>query len=178
MIIPNLVYPIIGIGRRVRMLRDTTGHGAVSSLYAAIMLLFCGFMVAFVAIFVMPRFRVIFADFETPLPAITRHFLAVMRAMIVFGEEILFILALVAAVLTWVTLRTRRGQVDGPITRVIGTVRSWIPFTRAMDFGFGMSSAIRALAMGLRGGAPLDRAVTLVSVVRCGYPKGIRPIKF
>ena len=34
-----------------------------------------------------------------------------------------------------------------------------------MDFGFGMSSAIRALAMGLRGCAPLDRAVTLVSVV-------------
>ena len=32
------------LGARVRMLRDTTGHGAVSSLYAVIMLLFCGFI--------------------------------------------------------------------------------------------------------------------------------------
>ncbi|MCH8149113.1 MAG: type II secretion system F family protein [Planctomycetes bacterium] len=150
---------------RVQMLRHTTRHGAASSLYAVIMLLFCGFMLAFVAIIIMPRFRSIFRDFETPLPAITRQLMAVTRAITGFGEEILFMLALVAAVLTWVTLRTRGGREDGSIARAIGTVRSWIPFTRAMDFGFGMSSAIRALAMGLRGGASLDGAVTLVSVV-------------
>lgn len=153
------------LGVRVRMLRDSTRHGAASSLYAVIMLLFCGAMLAFVAIIIMPRFWTIFADFGTPLPAITRHLLAVIRAITDFGGAILFMLALVVAVFTWVTLRTRGDQEDGYIVRAIGTVRSWIPVTRAMDFGFGMSSAIRALAMGLRGGAPLDRAVTLVSVV-------------
>ena len=152
------------LGARVRMLRDTTGHGSASSLYAVIMLLFCGVMLALVAIFIMPAFGTIFADFGTPLPAITRDLLAVMRTVTRFGGEILFMLALSAAVVTWVTLRARRGQEDGFVPRTIGTVRSWIPFTRAMDFGFGMSSAIRALAMGLRGGAPLDRAVTMVSV--------------
>ncbi|MCH7994961.1 MAG: type II secretion system F family protein [Planctomycetes bacterium] len=153
------------LGARVRMLRDTTGHGAAASLYAVIMMLFCGFMLAFVAIIIMPRFWNIFNDFGIPLPAITRHLLAVMRAITDFGGAILLMLALVVAVVTWVTLRARRGQEDGFVPRTIGTLRSWIPFTRAMDFGFGMSSAIRALAMGLRGGAPLDRAVTLVSVV-------------
>ncbi len=153
------------LGARVQMLRDTTRHGGASSLYAVIMLLICGLMMAFVAIMIMPRIWAIFDDFGTPLPAITKQLLFVMRAITDYGGEILFMIALFAAVVTWVNLRARGGQADGSMARAIGTVRSWIPFTRAIDFGFGMSSAIRALAMGLRGGAPLDRAVTLVSVV-------------
>lgn len=153
------------LGTRVQMLRDTARHGGASSWYAVIMLLFCSFMLAFVAIIIMPRFWRIFADFGMPLPPITRQLLTAMRVFVDFGGEILFMLAIVAAVVAWVTLRARRRQEDSFIARAIGTVRSWIPFTRAMDFGFGMSSAIRALAMGLRGGAPLDRAVSLVSIV-------------
>ena len=153
------------LGARVQMLRDSMRHGGASSWYAVMMLLFCGFMLAFVAIVIMPKFWMIFSDFGTPLPTITRQLMFGVRTAVGFGGEILFVLAFVSAVVTWIILRSRRGQEDGSVVRAIGTVRSWIPFTRAMDFGFGMSSAIRALAMGLRGGAPLDRAVTMVSVV-------------
>ena len=55
----------------VRGHRTRGGYPRYAGAYAGMMLVFSSSMLAYITIIIMPRFRDIFRDYDTPLPAVT-----------------------------------------------------------------------------------------------------------
>ena len=149
----------------VREHRGRVGDGRHAGTYAGLMLLFCALMLTGCMTIVMPKIRCIFVDFGATLPPFTLLLMEVYHWLAGYGALILllFLAAVVALAAAGVWLRGRKR--GGVLAWMISALRWVMPITRTLDYGLGMATAIRTMALGIRSGAPLDRAVMLTSAV-------------
>ncbi len=145
--------------------RDRGTYVTYAGAYAGLMLLFCGLLLSWVMLMIMPRFWDIFNDFGAPLPPVTLVLINFCRGVTAYSGAVpiilLLCLVLTAVVVAW---QSRTGAA-GVLARVIAALRGAMPITRSIDYGLGMATAIRSMALGIRSGAPVDRAAVLTSVV-------------
>lgn len=145
--------------------RPRAGSPRYAGPYAGLMLVFCTFMVTHMMVTIVPRFRDIFSDFDAALPAVTIMLIDFSRWLAVNGVLLLVILLLfvLLAVIAGVWLRGK--EKPGVLAQVVGIVRWAIPITRTIDYGLGMATAIRSMAMDITSGTPVDQAAALTSTV-------------
>jgi type II secretory pathway component PulF len=143
----------------------STAHTRHAVAYATFMMLFAGAMVAWIMILLMPKFREIFLDFNAPLPRITLILIGIASWFAAWGWWLLLIGLLLALGATLICACTHVGDETGIVTRWVAAVRWAMPITRTLDYGLGMSKAIRSMALAMRSGAPGTFAATLPSVV-------------
>jgi type IV pilus assembly protein PilC len=129
------------------------------------MFLFAGFVLAWVMILIMPRFRNIFDDFGTPLPRITVALIDVTSWLAVYGWLLLVIPLVVLLTVAITGIGVHAKDRAGVLARIISELRWALPVTRALDYGLGMAKAARSMAMGIRSGVGTERAVALTSTV-------------
>jgi len=153
------------IARGLDLQLNVTDHARHAVAYAILMTLFVGGVVAWIMVFLVPKFRAIFEDYDTPLPAITVAFIDAADWMVMYGWIILAVVALVAVTVAFLRNRRSEGEKTGSIRRLIAAVRWAIPVTRALDFGLGMAEAVRSVAHGIRIGSPTTFSETLPGVV-------------
>jgi general secretion pathway protein F len=143
---------------------QTTAHIRHAIGYALVMMLVCGVMVFGIMVFLIPKFKDIFLDFDVMLPRTTvallelSDWLAInaMMALVVMG---LISLSAVLVVMSRPSSRATKSQ------RIIAKLRSWFPLTNSLDHGFGMAKAIRTMALSVRSGAPNALAQSCSPVV-------------
>ncbi len=142
-----------------------TDHRRHVGTYAFLMFVGVAFILNGVVIIIMPKFRAIFEDFNTPLPAITQMLFDGWDGTLFKVAAVLFLVpAFLSAGLALLS-RLQGTDPPGPLARTIGSLRWAVPFTRAMDYGLGMATAIRSLACAIRSGRPLDRSMDLTKTV-------------
>jgi type IV pilus assembly protein PilC len=132
----------------------STAHTRHAVLYALIMMVFCAVMVFGIVIFLIPKFKDIFLDFDVSLPAVTMTLLNLVDWFAVNAFGIVLVLTLICFVVILTVVMTRRVGNVSTGSRIIAMLRFHLPITRSLDYGLGMAKAIRAMAFGIRSGAP------------------------
>ncbi|MFQ5415354.1 MAG: type II secretion system F family protein [Phycisphaerae bacterium] len=151
------------LAERLRPAVDASRHAWTYALFMAV---FCVAMGTAFMVFVMPKFVDIFTDFDVALPPITLSLIHIAEAAAAGGmlPGLVMSIILGAGTTAAVVVHRRRAGSDtrpGRIARTVARVRWALPFTRTIDYGLGMATAIRSMALGVRAGLPLDRACTL-----------------
>lgn len=149
------------IEERVR----TTAHARHAVAYATAMIFFSGTVVLWTLIFLMPKLTEIFRDFDVALPSATIALLEVADWFATHGSEIAAVLLLLTLGGILLFFSTRRVGGQNAMARFVAQVRWLLPVTRNLDFGLGMSRAIRSLALHIRSGTPMKLVETLPLVV-------------
>ncbi|MHC4442202.1 MAG: type II secretion system F family protein [Planctomycetota bacterium] len=133
--------------------------------YFVIVLITLTLVLTGIMIFVIPKFRVIFQDFSTQLPGVT-------RLMLGFAEACAGILWLVFVALmvgipvgTYLSLRPRRLPNPSVVSRAADWLRWYCPVLRWMDFGKGMSILLQTLRICLRAGMSLHTAARVAATI-------------
>lgn len=132
---------------------------------AVLTLLVSAQIVAGSLVWLIPKYRDIFNDFDAALPAPTVF-------LINFSRELLFVgpiaLLMVAALLLTAAFGLGRRWDGRPrlMARLVGALRWRLPGVHAIDYGLGMSVAIRQLRLHLMSGRPLSELHDLSRVVR------------
>ncbi|UCG15589.1 MAG: type II secretion system F family protein [Phycisphaerales bacterium] len=137
-------------------------------VYPVVLFFVWATVVSYTMAVIVPRFREIFLDFGAVLPPITRALIDFADEVVFFSSVLFFAMLLVGAALAVVVLLSvRPRRVDSPrlLSRVGDTLRWYLPILHGIDRGFGFAASVDALAMGLAGGLPLDRAVQLAGDV-------------
>lgn len=156
----------------------TTAHVRHAVGYAAAMILFCGIMVLWTMIFLLPKLREIFRDFDAPLPSTTVALMNVGDWFAAHGIELVAgLLLLIFGAILMSFLATRVSE-QSAFARFIAQVRWILPVTRNIDFGLGLSRAIRSMALQIRSGAPMSFVETLPLVVNPTNHLRLRLSKF
>ena len=130
-------------------------------IYIALVLTTAGFMVSGIMVAVVPKFKVIFADFGTTLP---RHTVALISisAWFVTGTPPGWVLICLVPVI-WIVLRLWKVQ-NRPLTSRIGEfVRASLPGVRRVEFGRGMAEMLRLMRTAVASGMDLAAAARLSS---------------
>jgi len=148
------------LGRVVRYLRlvlDARRKVFTALIYPAVLFFLSLGMLAVMALFVVPRFRLFYAAMDLPqLPLLTRITLGVtttLRANIVW---IAIVVALaVAALVRW--SRTERGEL------VFGRLRLALPVLGGIFHRFAISEYCRSLSTLLAGGLPLVQSLEIAT---------------
>jgi len=135
------------------------GRSSPAVTYAFITLLFAGTVVTGIFTFVIPKFREIFAEYEVPLPALTRWLIA-SGPMFAIVAAVVLGLFLLGACATVGIYRERDGT-PSMLATLVGTIRWVIPISRRIDYGLGMASTIRQLNIDMRAGLPIDQTSEL-----------------
>lgn len=136
--------------------------------YAAVMFLGGMFIVSGIMIFVVPKFKCIFEDFDADLPPMTVQLIGISDWFFNGATPPFLIglaLALGAGLIALVVERLGRSETPGPFTGAVGKLRWACPWTRQLDRGLGMATAIRTMAAGVEAGVPLDQACQLAPTV-------------
>jgi type IV pilus assembly protein PilC len=116
-----------------------------------------------IMIIVVPKFKDIFLDFDVTLPPATQW-------LIDTWHPTTFVLFAVIAFVVVPCALAAASAAGSPLAWVVGRLRWLFPVTRRIDFGFGMASAVRAIALAVRSGLPLDRAIDAADTVGLGNP--------
>jgi len=133
---------------------QATAHLRHAVAYGTVMVFFCGVMVVWIAVILMPKFKEIFLDFEVALPGVTLSLLHFADWFFVYAPGVLLVLASMSlSVIVAVVLIRRRGNASAG-ARVISQLRSSFPLTRSLDRALGMAKAIRSMELAIRSGAP------------------------
>jgi type IV pilus assembly protein PilC len=129
------------------------------------MMLFVGCMISWVMVFLMPKFKDIFLDYDVRLPRVTIALIegADWLAMHLPGILVIVLLIVIGTVL--MSVWTRRMSENGILIRIVASVRWALPITRPLDYGLGMGKVIRSMTLGIRSGAPSAFVETLPTVV-------------
>ncbi|HNQ21542.1 MAG TPA: type II secretion system F family protein [Phycisphaerae bacterium] len=144
-----------------RLRRQISRAGPVG-LYALVVLLIGIGIVGGVMVIVVPKFKVIFEDFDATLPPATVRLIEVSDWIVHGGGLGLVWLVLAVGVVAGVVLlvvQLSPRDRPGPVARAVAALRWAFPITRHIDFGLGMAGAIRALGWAMRSGLPLAVAV-------------------
>ena len=149
----------------IDMRLTSTPHARHAAAYATFMILLAGTMVLWIMILIMPRFRDIFFDFNTPLPTTTLILIDVAQWCAAYGWVILTAVFAITFGVVLVCARARMRNDAGIIARTVAALRWAFPATRTLDYGLGMARAIRSMALGMQVGAPNTVAPTLPAVV-------------
>ena len=157
------VKRMLAVATRTR--RQQTANTGFAGAYATLMLLVITFIMFWVMVLIIPRGMNIFMDFEVDLPPITVALRTMCGWVAVRSGWPLLLPALGLILLTVLGLWLRGNRKAGWVTRIVGTLRWAFPISRTIDYGLGMATTIRTIALGLRGGAALDRSVVLTSAV-------------
>lgn len=142
-------------------------------VFAALTLLSGILIVGGVMFWIIPKFNEIFADFDIPLPSATKTLISGAYAVFVSGPilpAIVVALLLVAAT----GMGRQRGGRPRFFARLIGAARSMIPGVRTVDFGLGMASVIRRIALHVRAGLPLHQLGPVETALRPTNALGAR----
>ena len=126
--------------------------------YGLMMIVMIGGMLGFFGIYIAPRFRGIFMDFEITMPMMTRLTFA-------FGEAAQWLLMPLAVVLglgaagwsVWALLHwgERRDSIaHGPVDALCW----WLPFVGGLARDRGLGDAFHVMSEALHAGRPLDQA--------------------
>ncbi|HUU81901.1 MAG TPA: type II secretion system F family protein [Phycisphaerae bacterium] len=138
-------------------------------LYPVALVLGNALLLAWVMVFIVPKFEEIFLDFDTELPGITRSLIAVSEwfvtgvppGIVLVGMVLVFLVAVAIAI----GLAFR--EAGETMTQVVLDMGGWIPLlSRPVAFGKGMSVSLRVVRMGLAAGMPLSDAAALAASVR------------
>jgi type II secretory pathway component PulF len=123
-------------------------------------------------IVIVPKFREIFLDFDTPLPPVTRSLIDYCQPATVglLAALALVIIPCLLAMGSVLGSKMARPGITSPFAWLVGRMRRLFPLTRRIDFGFGMAGAVRAIALAVRSGLPLDRAIESADTVGPGNP--------
>ncbi len=132
----------------------TAAHVRNATAYASIMALFTAGMVSWIAVFLMPKFKEIFLDFDVPMPRITALLIEGTDLFATHGVTLLFVLLLIVVSMALLAIRSTKSADIGTPARIAAALRSWFPFTRIIDDGLGLSRALRAMARDIRAGMP------------------------
>ena len=141
---------------------------ALTATYAAVVLLTLLAALGFLAVFVVPKFEEIFADFGVPLPASTRSLLGAARSAVDTPWLLLGYAVVVGLGLPYAVGRALRALVVAEPRRPWGRPLLGRAACRLPVVGRGLrarhwAAVLRATASGLRAGRPLDRAVAVAA---------------
>ena len=126
--------------------------------YAIIVPSFTLMILSGALVFVIPKFRVIFSDYEATLPVITQMVIGVadyLRPGVAIAP---FVILAGAVVGVYVVFRPRRPARPRLLSRVGDAVKWSLPGWRTMQEAAGMVWIIRLLRLGLAAGESLNRA--------------------
>jgi type II secretory pathway component PulF len=132
----------------------STAHVRHAVVYALVMLLLCGVMVFGMVIFLIPKFKDIFLDFDVRLPAVTMTLLNMVDWFALHAFGIVVVVMLICLGMALFALITRRIGCARTGSRILAMIRSWFPMTKSLDYGLGMAKAIRAMGLEIRSGVP------------------------
>lgn len=132
-------------------------------LYAALLILIVVMLMLWFALFLFPKIRAIFNDFDATLPRVTQVLIDV--AMSAYPVGVLIALVFLAAGIVVLVVDAALGKERALSVTIVRAVRSALPIARSIDFGLGMTKAIRTMALGLRSGSPSAFGATLPAVV-------------
>ncbi len=134
-------------------------------VFAALTLLSGVVVVGGVMYWAIPKFKEIFDDFDTPLPSATKTLISGAYGVFVSGPILLTIVGAMLLVAATGMGRQRGGR-PRFFARLVGVVRSRVPGVRTVDFGLGMASVIRRIALHVRAGLPLQQIGPVELAVR------------
>jgi type II secretory pathway component PulF len=153
------------IGSMIDHQLTATPHTRHAMLYGLIMLLFCGMMVTWVMIVLIPKLKDIFLDFDTALPQITITLLAMWDWLAEYAWILAVLLVVICSGAMLVSILRRTKGAPRGVMRLIAWLRWCFPITRSFDYGLGMAKAIRSLALEMRSGSSMAMADSLPQVV-------------
>ncbi len=142
---------------------DREPYARNAILYAGIVIFIVAMMVLWLALFLFPKFIVMFADYDAPLPWMTQVLIDASTSAYPIGA--LIVLGTIASVLMILAVDAALGHERAASVAIVRAVRSALPITRSIDFGLGVAKAIRMMALGLRSGSPSAFGATLPTVV-------------
>lgn len=116
-----------------------------------------------IMIVIIPRFKEIFTDFDTALPAATQMLVSASAALVHALPFLLAALILVAGMGSYLALRPRRTPVPYATSYVADWVRWHLPGLRRMQFSTGMSAMLAMMRAALRAGMGLEAATRLAA---------------
>lgn len=162
--------------------RNRIAHARHAVLYGALMVLVAGGMVSWVMIFLLPKYKDIFNDYDAQLPGVTIALVSASDWFFMHTVAILVGLVLVLLSILVVSLAAGRMNESSPFTRTVAWVRWMFPITRTLDYGLGMAKVIRWIALGVRSGAAnafpntLPTAVSATNGLRRNLSRFVRSI--
>jgi type IV pilus assembly protein PilC len=143
----------------------TTPHARHAVAYTAMMAIAAGTLVLGILLMVVPKFREIFVDFDVVLPGATLALIDMAAWTERHLPEVLMTGLLFVCVTLMVSFIVSRTTEQGTVVRIVAMLRWCLPMTRTLDFGLGMSRAIRSLTLDTQSGVGIAAIETLPSVV-------------
>jgi len=138
------------------------------AVYVGLVLTTACFMVSGVMVFIVPKFKTIFADFGTKLPDLTIDLIHISEWFVTGTPPGWVLVCLVP--LLWLALRLWRVEGRPVISRVGEFVRASLPGIRRVEFGRGMAEMLRLMRTAVAGGMDLAMAARLSSDLKVnGY---------
>jgi len=122
-------------------------------------LMISGMMVA-----VVPKFKCIFADFETELPLSTRILIEISEEFASFSF-LLIPIALLIPVGIYMRMRPRRMPKLAPASVLADRIRWTLPWVGRLEFARGMNVVLKTMLLGVRSGMGLAPSAELASRV-------------
>lgn len=162
------------LGIEVRL--STTAHIRHAVTYSAFVILFVGVMLMGFMAFILPKFRKIFEDFETPFPPATKVLFDLLEFAGSYGPVLLMVaICVVLAPLALAVLECAR---PGSVTGWVAQVRARLPVARTLDFSLGMAKVVRSLLLDTRAGVSFSSSESLAAVVGAANPLRFRLAAF
>ncbi len=150
---------------RIRQRRNQSASLLTTGwIYPCVLFLFWVAIVAGTLLVVVPKFKEIFCDFGTPLPASTVALIDLGAGASGLAGPLLCVVAAViplGLLVAGLSLRPRRPGSPRVLSSIGDSFRWILPFFRSFDRGTGHAAVLDAIRMGLQGGLPLERAVRL-----------------
>ena len=134
-------------------------------LYALGVIAFALSLVAIVLVVVIPKYREILVDFETPMPSGMRCLIGVSDWLVDLAFPMLLIAFVTTIVITYMRLRPRRTPEPYRTSKLADWFRWRMPFLGAMQFSEAMAAMIPTLRYALRSGLDLPDAARLAATV-------------
>ena len=137
-------------------------------VYPIVLLLGMLTITAGVMISVIPKYRDIFVDYGTPLPAHTQALIRVADCFadnFIFGCMACFLLVAAGAALVILWPSARRAGGARAAAWLLDTIRWCIPIVRDIEQAWATAASVDVLGMGCAAGLPMDRAAEAASQI-------------
>ncbi|HEY3246330.1 MAG TPA: type II secretion system F family protein [Phycisphaerae bacterium] len=142
-------------------------------------MLTCLLMVSsFVLIFLLPKFKDIFNDFNVQLPRKMAFFVEHGPILLQGLGALIIGMIAIAVVTLYVRFRPRHVPVPGVLSQMADEVRWRIPGWRRVEFAEGMTVMLRTLRFGIGAGLPLERAAELAAGLDVNVHLRLRMTRF
>jgi type IV pilus assembly protein PilC len=192
---PSLVLSLIVAGERAGQLPAAVGQAemqlieearrrehadAPASIYMLIILTAAFLLLSGIMVAVVPKFKEIFKDFGTELPAVTLILINFSEFMAQSGLLALLLVALVFALpaVLYLSLRPRRVPTPALSSRIADWFRWHAPGWRRLEFSRGMAAALGIMRLGTRAGLGLAPAARLAAGIDVNQWLRLRLLEF